>query len=191
MNQLTNKLYKAPGQKTQRSVSEFASQTAYQFYDILVTNHALRSISTNENSMLAWKKSNHIATLIDGDEVSVELKGKYNLRISDDVIQLMKEGGNIEVDWHSDKKKMKMNNSLHFIDKELVQVILEEMRRQLKDILGQLHPPKMETKLFFTCTHIFKDGSGMTERMFILKKQLSLENLWKCIILQKYSVLLK
>ena len=32
---------KAPGQKTQRRISEFASQTASQFYDILVTNHAL------------------------------------------------------------------------------------------------------------------------------------------------------
>ena len=35
---------KAPEQKTQRRVSEFASQTALQFYEILVTNHALRSI---------------------------------------------------------------------------------------------------------------------------------------------------
>jgi len=42
---------KAPGQKTQRRVGEFASQTALQFYDILVTNHALRSIPTSENSM--------------------------------------------------------------------------------------------------------------------------------------------
>jgi hypothetical protein len=32
---------KAPGRKTQRRISEFASQTASQFYDILVTNHAL------------------------------------------------------------------------------------------------------------------------------------------------------
>jgi hypothetical protein len=71
---------KAPGQKTQRRVSEFASQTASQVYDILVTNYALRSFTTKENSMLAWSKSKHkLTTPLDGDEVSVELKGKYNL----------------------------------------------------------------------------------------------------------------
>ncbi len=50
--------------------------------------------------MLAWSKSKHQLTSVDADEVSVELKGKYHLRITDDVIQLMKEGGDIEVDWH-------------------------------------------------------------------------------------------
>jgi hypothetical protein len=68
--------------------------------------------------MLAWSKSKHQLTSVYEDEVSVELKGKYNLRITDDVIQLMKEGGDIEVDWHSDKKDMKRNNSHHFIDRE-------------------------------------------------------------------------
>ncbi len=66
-----------------------------------MTNHALRSITTNENSMLAWSKSKHQLTSVYGDEVSVELKGKYNLRITDDVILLMKEAGDIKVDWHS------------------------------------------------------------------------------------------
>ncbi len=73
-------------------------------------------------------------TSVDADEVSVEFKGKYNLRITDDVMQLMKEGGDIEVDWHSDKKKMKRNNSLHFIDRELVQVILKEMNRKTRQL---------------------------------------------------------
>ena len=79
--------------------------------------------------MVARSYSDHICTL-NGDEVSVELKGKYNLRITDDVIQLMMNGGDIEVDWHSDKKKMKRNNTLYFIDKELVKVILKEMRKK-------------------------------------------------------------
>ncbi len=33
---------KASGQKTQRRVSEFAIQTAHQYYDIMVIRHALR-----------------------------------------------------------------------------------------------------------------------------------------------------
>jgi hypothetical protein len=35
---------KAPGQKTQTPVSEFAIQTANQYYDIMVSRHALRSV---------------------------------------------------------------------------------------------------------------------------------------------------
>jgi hypothetical protein len=56
-----------------------------------VTNHALRSISTNENTMVARLPSDHIGTnqSIDGDDVSVELKGKYKFPITNDVIQLM------------------------------------------------------------------------------------------------------
>jgi hypothetical protein len=102
---------KAPGQKTQRRVSEFASQTALQFYDILVTNHALRSIPTSDNSMEARS-----STLTDGDDVFVELKGKYNLQIMNDVLELMMNASDIEVDWHSDKKR-KRNNTLYCIDK--------------------------------------------------------------------------
>jgi hypothetical protein len=121
---------KAPGQKTQRHVSEFASQTALQFYDILVTNHALRSLPSSDNSMEARSHSDQQCTLTDGDEVSVELKGKYNLQITNDVLQLMMNGSDIEVDWHSDKKKRKRNNTLYCIDKELVKVILNEMRKK-------------------------------------------------------------
>jgi hypothetical protein len=125
---------KAPGQKKQRRVSEFASQTALQFYDILVTNHALRSIHTNENSMEAQSYSDQHCTLTDGDEVPVQLRGKYNMRISNYVIQLMMNGGDIEVDWHSDKKKRKRYNTLYCLDKELVKVLLKEM--QEKNITG-------------------------------------------------------
>ena len=35
---------KAPGQKTQRRVSEFAAQTAKQYYNVMVTNQALKSM---------------------------------------------------------------------------------------------------------------------------------------------------
>jgi hypothetical protein len=51
--------------KTQRRVSEFASQTALQFYHILVTNHALSSIPTSENSMEARSNSDQQCTLTD------------------------------------------------------------------------------------------------------------------------------
>ncbi len=80
--------------------------------------------------MEARSNSDQQSTLTDGDEVSVELKGKYNLQITNDVLQLMMNGSDIEVDWHSDKKKNKRNNTLYCIDKELVKVLLNKMRKK-------------------------------------------------------------
>ena len=113
---------KAQGQKTQRRVSEFARQTAQQVYDKLVTDHALRSIGTHEKAIMVPYPSDHIGTnqSIDGDDVLVELNGKYTLAITNDVIQLMINDDDIEVAWHSDEKKAKKNNKHYCIDKELV-----------------------------------------------------------------------
>ncbi len=44
-------LVKAPGQKTQRRISEFAVQTATQYSDIIVTKHALRIINCEESKL--------------------------------------------------------------------------------------------------------------------------------------------
>jgi hypothetical protein len=50
---------KAPGQKTQRRVSEFAIQTANQYYDIMVTRHALRSVDIYENIVTESRSVQH------------------------------------------------------------------------------------------------------------------------------------
>ena len=42
---------KAPGQKTQRRVSEFASQVATQYYNMIITTKALGSIDTYNTSI--------------------------------------------------------------------------------------------------------------------------------------------
>ncbi len=99
---------KTLGQKTQRRVSEFASQTANQFYNILVTNYTLRSIGTNCNLIRAHCNSDHIGTSqsIDGDDaVSVELRGKYSLVITNDVIELMMNDNDIYVACNLDTKE--------------------------------------------------------------------------------------
>jgi hypothetical protein len=95
-----------------------------------MTNHALRSIPLSENSMKAWSNTDQQRTLTDGEEVSVELQGKYSLQITNDVLHLMTNGNDIEVVWHSDKKKRKKNNRLYCIDKELVKVLLHEMMKK-------------------------------------------------------------
>ncbi len=131
---------KTPGQKTQRRVSEFASQTASQFSNILVTNHTLRSIGTNCNSIRVHCNSDHVGTnqSIDGDDaVSVELCGKYSLVVTNDVIKLMMNDNDIYVAWNLDKKKVKKNKKHYCIDKDLVRVIMKEMRQKCITEFGE------------------------------------------------------
>ncbi len=147
---------KTPGQKTQRRVSEFASQTENQFYNTLVTNHTLRSIGTNCNLIRAHCNSDHVGTnqSIDWDDaVSVELHGKYSLIITNDVIELMMNDNDVYIAWNLDKKKVNKNKKHYCIDKDLVRMIIKEMRQRtsqnlvkdirLKDILKQQQAPKM------------------------------------------------
>jgi hypothetical protein len=75
---------KAPGQKTQRRVSEFAIQTADQYYDIMVTRHALRSVDIHENIFTESQSDQHQFddSLRNTDEFSVEFSGKYLLVVT-------------------------------------------------------------------------------------------------------------
>jgi len=56
---------KAPGQKTQRRVSEFAAQTAKQYYNVMVTNQALISMERKRAEVVGTTDGG-------GDRLSVE-----------------------------------------------------------------------------------------------------------------------
>ena len=97
---------KAPGQKTQRHVSEFAIQTAHQYYDIMVTRHALRSVDIYENIVTESHSDQHQFddSLRNADEVSVEFSGKYLLVVTNKTIESMRNDDDIYVTWNKDKK---------------------------------------------------------------------------------------
>jgi hypothetical protein len=86
---------KAPGLKTERRVSVFAIQTANQYYDIMVTRHALRLLEQEQNmiqesSSLQSKKSAIDQFSRDEDEVAVEFLGKYSLLVTNNILQSMR-----------------------------------------------------------------------------------------------------
>jgi hypothetical protein len=103
---------KAPGQKTQRHVSEFAIQTAHQYYDIMVTRHALRSVDIYENIVTESRSDQHQFddSLRNADEVSVEFSGKYLLVVTNKTIESMRNDDDIYVTWNKDNKKVKKDN---------------------------------------------------------------------------------
>ena len=85
----------------------------------------------------------------------VELNGKYTLAITNDVIQHMINADDIEVAWYSDEKKVKKNNKHYCIDKDLVKVILKEMRRNNTTELGEERTIERYTR----ATATTKDGN--------------------------------
>jgi hypothetical protein len=82
---------KATCLKTQRRVSKFAIQTANQYYDIMVTRHALRLLEQEQN-MIQESSSLHSKKLAtdqfsrDEDEVAVKFSGKYSLHVTNNIL---------------------------------------------------------------------------------------------------------
>jgi hypothetical protein len=117
-----------------------------------VTEHAFRSIGRHENEIVAQFSSGANQS-IDEDDVSVDLKGKYKLAIQHNVIQLMMNGDDIEVAWHSDQKMVKKNNKHYCIDQELVKVMLKKMRKKNITEWGETDTSRQgDSSQFFTVT---------------------------------------
>jgi hypothetical protein len=171
---------KEPGLKTQQRVSEFAIQTAQQYYDMLVTSHALRSTDKYENLIIGDSHLDNATKnpLIEGDNVSFQLSGKYEFVVTKLVIGLMNNNTDMFVSWKYDEKKVKENNKNYCLDKDLVQVILKIIRNLNDTFMGEGYKFEGYTRLTTTTedgksfmrTHIFKEGSGMIGHTFILKK---------------------
>jgi hypothetical protein len=57
---------KSAGQKTQRRVSKFAQQTAHQYYDMMLSTHAVQHIREDANRLIQ-AGTEHVATEQDTD----------------------------------------------------------------------------------------------------------------------------
>jgi hypothetical protein len=91
---------KAPGQKTLHHVSEFAAQTANQCYDIMVIEHAMRSIGMEMDRVVVQRKNmdiNPSDVVTESDDLSITLSGKYRLVVMNDILESMKENDDVYV----------------------------------------------------------------------------------------------
>jgi hypothetical protein len=78
---------KTPGQETQRQVGEFAVQTANQYYYVMVTRHALKSLEQEQNTLHdnCTVELDEAARDLSSDEdveVTVEFIEKYSLLVT-------------------------------------------------------------------------------------------------------------
>ncbi len=123
---------KAPGLKTQRWVSEFAIQTVNQYYDVKVTRYALKSMEQEQNILhdncaVELNEAARDLSSDEDEEVIVEFSEKYSLLVTNELLQLMRDGKDSYMSWISDKEKMKKNNESYYLDRDLVKVILKKL----------------------------------------------------------------
>jgi hypothetical protein len=128
-----NYFVKTPGQKTQHCVSKYAVQTANQYYDIMVTKHAMRSIGMEMDRVVVQRKNIDIDfsdVVTELDDLSVTFRGNNRLVVKNDILESMKANDTVYVTWLCDKKNIKRNNNKLCLIKDLVRVLL----RKISDI---------------------------------------------------------
>jgi hypothetical protein len=121
---------KAPGQKTQRRVSEFAVQTANQCYDMIVTKHAMTSIGMEIDRVIIQgddKNMNSSELVTAFDDISASFCGKYSLTVTKDCLESMKSSEKIYVTWSFDKKNIKKENDRFCLNEILVRVLVDRL----------------------------------------------------------------
>ncbi len=107
---------KSTGQKTQRQVSEFAQQTAHQYYNIMLSTHAMQHVREDFNHLIQ-AGTEHIArqqdTNTDGeDNVAIHLSVQYEFEVTHEVLEKIDMDDTIDIIWlRGNSKKNNNRNS--------------------------------------------------------------------------------
>ena len=99
---------KAPGLKTQRRDTEFASQVANQYYSILDTYDKSIQIRGN-HGMLQLTNASNVADNYDND-VQFDLSGKYSIQLTECVTEKASRGEDTYPQWKTNLNGVKNNN---------------------------------------------------------------------------------
>jgi hypothetical protein len=92
---------KSAGQKTQRRVGEFAQKTAHQYYNYMLSTHAIRNLAY-VSSCLIQSGTEDLARQPDEDtdekdNVHIKFSGKYELEVTPEIIEKMETDQTIDV----------------------------------------------------------------------------------------------
>ncbi len=100
---------KSAGQKTQRRVGKFAQQSANQYYNYMLSTHAIQHVAYASSFFIqSWTEDLARQPDEDTDEednVHIKLSGKYELEVTPEMIDKMETNETIEVVWLMGKAK--------------------------------------------------------------------------------------
>ncbi len=115
---------KIPGERTQQRVSEFAQQTALQYYNMLVSGYAVHDCQIKSNF---YKQSGKTDTNFDTTEpkgdIVIEMSGKYDFKVTPELIEMMEAESKVIVNWSYDVKILKGSCEKHNVNKDLLKVL--------------------------------------------------------------------
>ncbi len=99
-------------------------QTANQYHDVMVTQYAMQSIKLHQDQqgILPIEQAAD-----NSDNITLHLSGKYSLNVTNAVLQSMRDGNRIYVDWHSDRQGSKKNEDRYCLDSQLVVFVLSKL----------------------------------------------------------------
>ncbi len=128
---------KSAGQKRQRRVGKFAQQTAHQYYNYMLSTHAMQHLAY-ESSCLIQSGTEDLARQpnIDTDEeddVHINLSGRYEVEVTPKIIEKMETNETIDVVWLTEKAK-KTNSGKYKLKKELVQGLVRKINHSIENI---------------------------------------------------------
>ena len=154
---------KAPGQKTQQRVTEFASQVANQYYSILVTTKAYRSVDTYDKSIqtkgnhgtLQRTNASNVAENYN-DDLQFDLSGKYFIQLTDCVTEKAILGEYIYPQWKTNLHGVKNNNYKYCLHPRLVNAIINRVNKSM-DVSASNDVCKVEG--YTRLTTISQDGN--------------------------------
>jgi hypothetical protein len=94
---------KSARQKTQMRVGEFAKQTAHQYYNFMLSTHAIQHLAY-VSSFIIQSGTEDLARQPDEDtdeedNVHIKLSGKYELEVTPEMIDKMETDETIDVVW--------------------------------------------------------------------------------------------
>jgi len=129
-------------QKTQRRVSEFAKQTANQYYYMMLTEIAVQSCIAQSSQLTQsgdyFEDYNTEDNVQPVEDVNIILSGKYEIVVNKDVIEKMERDGSVHVNWSFDDCN-KTGNKKYNLKRDLVRVIhrrLVETKHNTEIIVG-------------------------------------------------------
>jgi hypothetical protein len=94
---------KSAGQKKQRRVGKFAQQTADQYYNYMLSTHAIQHLAYVSSFFLQSGTEDSVRQLDEDtdeeDDVHIKLSDKYELEVTPEMIEKMETNETIDVVW--------------------------------------------------------------------------------------------
>ena len=149
---------KSAGQKTQRRISEFAQQTAYQYYCMLVSSRASNIINPVMKNLSQANDDgiDNITNIHHRDDIRIELSGRYEITVSTAVLEQMSFENTVNVKWLS-KNSEKSGNLDWSLNKDLVKCLHRHISQQTD---------RITTVIGYTRARIISNGDPNDTNIF-------------------------